>query len=184
MILQRPKFKFEKTCQMVAYFLQMAKGRIDKYILIKLLYILDREGFKRWGRAVTFDDYVSLPYGPVVSQTYDLIKGETHNPLWDEHFSGCEEEHCVCLVKNDPDLGNLSRAERDLAEEVFEDYGRLSFKELQSITHNFPEYQDPDGGSLPISIESILQAVLKNQEEFDGICEDLSVQAFAEQLCR
>ena len=40
--------------------------------LLKLLYIVERTALLRWGRPVTFDRFVSMPHGPVMSRTYDL----------------------------------------------------------------------------------------------------------------
>ena len=45
--------------------------------LIKLLYLADREALLRWGRPITFDAYVSMDRGPVLSSVLDLINGGT-----------------------------------------------------------------------------------------------------------
>jgi hypothetical protein len=80
--------------------------------LIKLLYLVDREALLRWGRPVTTDRHVSMPKGPAVSQTYDLIVGGnppgTHT-YWHDYIS--EPENFEVSLCRDPGGDELSPAE-------------------------------------------------------------------------
>jgi uncharacterized phage-associated protein len=44
--------------------------------LIKLMYLADRRALLEQGRSITFDRYVSMDHGAVLSQTYNLIVSE------------------------------------------------------------------------------------------------------------
>ena len=68
-------FSEQRVAQMAAYLLQKRGGRMAYIKLLKLLYLTDREAMMKWGESISGDCFVSMPHGPVLSQTYDLIRG-------------------------------------------------------------------------------------------------------------
>ncbi len=177
----KPKFKLERTVQAAAYFVSLAGGVLGIYKLLKLLYLLDRESYKRWGHAVTYDDYVSMDFGPVLSRTYDLIKGEKREDIWTDHFSR-REGNDIRLVKNDPDYGLLSEANKTLSKELYETVKDMDFTDLKNLSHEFGEWNDPRGSSLPIDIEDILDAVIDDSEEIEMIKDEVRYDGYRESL--
>ena len=84
------RFREAKTTQAAARLLTLRGGRMNYMKLIKLLYIVEREELLSWGRPVTADRCVSLPKGPILSQTLNLInEGPTPGTpsTWAEHIS-------------------------------------------------------------------------------------------------
>lgn len=77
--LQRRMIRFQfnsvKTTQAAAFLLERHNGSMSKGVLIKLLYLADRELLSRRGQPLTGDQPVSMENGPVLSKTYDLTKG-------------------------------------------------------------------------------------------------------------
>ena len=73
----RLPFNEAKAAQAAARLLKKRGGKMAYMKLIKLLYLVDREALRRWGRPVTTDRYVSMDHGPVLSSTLDLIN---HGP--------------------------------------------------------------------------------------------------------
>ncbi|HEV8430339.1 MAG TPA: Panacea domain-containing protein, partial [Pyrinomonadaceae bacterium] len=69
----KSKFDETKTAQLAGVLLQLRGGRMHYMKLIKLMYLVDRAALLRWGSPITFDNYVSMPHGPVLSSTLDLI---------------------------------------------------------------------------------------------------------------
>src|SRR5688572_14417051 len=66
-----------KTVQATAVLLQAAPGERMSYMrLLKLLYLADRRMMRETGSPITFDRVVAMKHGPVLSETYSLIKGE------------------------------------------------------------------------------------------------------------
>lgn len=63
----RTRYREEKATEAAARLLKLRGGAMSHMKLIKLLYLLDREAYVRWGRPVTYDTYVSMPHGPVLS---------------------------------------------------------------------------------------------------------------------
>ena len=154
---------------------------MDIYTLVKLIYILDRESYRRWGYAVTYDKYASLPFGPVPSNTYDLLKCEKGSE-WNEYLS--RNGNSVKLIKSIDRFGKLSKAIKDLIAELYDRYGQMNFDELKEITHSFPEFQDPGNRSSPISTRSLIEAVVEDKNEVHNILQDLREQAKCERLIK
>ena len=151
--------------------------------LIKLLYLLDREALLRWGRPVSQDRYVSMDNGPVLSRTYDLIvEGTEQSSFWCQHIS-IPERYEVYLLKPAPS-DELSEAEEELIDEIFQKYGRLSRWDLVRLTHKLPEWRDPEGSSVPFDLEDILKAAGKSEQQIQSIEDELESLATVESLSR
>jgi hypothetical protein len=52
--------------------------QVTQYDLVKTLFLGDRAHLNKYGRPITYDNYVAMTNGPVPSQAYDLLK---ENPL-------------------------------------------------------------------------------------------------------
>lgn len=176
-----PKYREDKTTQAAAMFLKLAKGKMPYLKLLKLLYILDRKALLTWGHPVSYDSYVSMDKGPVLSKTYDLITEEIEpgkDSYWRKYIS--EPEHfSVKLIQNCSD-DQLSEAEIELIQEVYKDFGEVDKWALVDLTHNFEEWQDPHGSSIPIKYSDILKAGYKTKDEIKAIESELNSLAFME----
>ena len=170
-----------KSTQMAAWLLERTNGRMKYLKLIKLLYITDREALRKWGQPLTGDSYYSLPHGPIVSRIRDLI---TDDPAFSESTYWCDfikkEDYDVVLTSI-PKYDRLSEAEIELLREIFDQYGPMSRWDLRDLTHEFPEWQNPDGGSIPISYEDILKAVGRENEAKE-IASDIETDNFVFKL--
>lgn len=141
---------------------------MDKYILIKMLYLADRTAYQRWGEPITGDHAVSMEHGPVLSAIYDLTKGECAHlrEHWETFISDADvETHRVSLL-SDPGVDELSPAELRILEIIHAQFKDFTWKQMKNHCHDFAEY-DPSVGksSRPIPMEKILQAVGKTPEE-------------------
>jgi len=174
----RLRFNEAKATQAASLLLQLRGGRMSYLKLIKLLYLVDREALLRWGRTVTTDRHVSMPKGPVVSQIYDLITGEDPpdvQTFWREYISS-PANHEVELLR-DPGNDELSRAEELLIAEIFAEHGKKSRWELVKYTHDLPEWQDPNGSSIPIAYRDILKA--ENRTDAEIACVETEIESLA-----
>ena len=162
-----------KATEAAAQLLALRGGTMHFLKLLKLLYIADRRALQRWGIPISHDRYVSMDHGPVLSQTYNLIR-DGGSRFWSEHISppfGYE----VKLI-GEPQVRKLSRAEQALLGEVFAEYGARSRWELVEQTHQFSEWKNPHGGSIPIEIEDILDALGEDPVEIDAILAELGYE--------
>lgn len=152
------RFNFEKTLQAAGVLLRRDGKRMSRLRLLKLLYIADREFLAAKARTITGDRVVAMRYGPVLSQTYDLIKGlEARSGEWDEfiHSDGQAVE-----LRRDPGLEDLSKAEIVKLQEVADRYRDVDGDDLSTLTHEFQEWKDHavSSGTEPIPWEEVLAA--------------------------
>lgn len=158
-------FDDRKAGQVAAFFVQAGGGRMDVIKLVKLIYLADREFMDRHGMPITFDRLVSMPHGPVNSQTLECINDAMDAPGWDEWIAD-REGHTVGLRKLvDRDaLDELSDAEIDALQAVWSRFGRMGKWEIRDWTHRHcAEWQDPDGSMRPISFTDVFRALGRDE---------------------
>jgi len=174
------RFDEAKATQAAAYLLALRGGQMHYIKLIKLLYLTDREALIRWGVPVTTDRHVSMDNGPVTSRILNLITEDRPKPVWSEYISAPLGEYEVRLLKSAPtDL--LSRAEEKLMREIFETYGhRNRWDLIDNVMHKLPEWKDPHGTSIPISIRDILQGSGEDEAEIRAVLRELQSAGDAE----
>jgi hypothetical protein len=63
-------FREEKATAVAALLLEWAGGALDD---LKLMYLADRDAFRRFGTTITGDRYFSMKNGPILSATLDLM---------------------------------------------------------------------------------------------------------------
>jgi hypothetical protein len=172
-------FDETKTTQAAARFLGLAGGELNYMLLIKLLYLLDREALLRWGRPVSFDTFYSMSLGPVLSTVHDLITEPPipqHESVWNKVVSS-PENYRVKLLK---DIGtdDLSESEDALIDELFAKYGEpyknKPFALVDLLHKELPEWKKVERGKrLPLDIRDILLAGHKSAEDIMAIEEEL-----------
>jgi uncharacterized phage-associated protein len=153
-------FNEGKAAQAAAYVVKLNGGQMNVLSLIKILYLADRKSLVVRGRPITGDQMVSMPHGPVLSRIYDEIKwGEREEGQIQPWFEYLTERRSneVSLREADAPTEELSDFERGILRESHNHYGRFGPWALRKITHELPEYQDPQGSSLPIDPEAILR---------------------------
>ena len=141
---------------------------MDQYCFIKMLYLADREAYAEWGESITGDCPVSMQFGPVLSNVYNLTRGDSpaYRAEWSPFISDAQPEtHRVILVR-DPGTDDLSRAEMRVLNEVFEKFKGYGFSQMLKFSHALEEYDESVGqSSRPIRVEAILKAMGKTDEE-------------------
>lgn len=159
-----------RVTQMAAFLLKKNGGRMAYIKLIKLLYLTERQAIARWGESISGDLFVSMPHGPVLSQTYDLIKSNT-GTIWKTLIKD-EADYEVTLIADFKleDVDELCPAEIKILEQIFDKYGKMSRFEIRDYTHDHcEEWEDPKGSSFPISSESIYRAMGKNNRQIKNL---------------
>jgi Protein of unknown function (DUF4065) len=173
------RFDETKTTQAAARFLRLAGGELNYMMLIKLLYLLDREALLRWGRPVSFDTFYSMSLGPVLSTVLDLITEPPipqHESVWNKVISSPENYRVKLLKEIGTD--DLSEAEDALIDELFEKFGEpykdRPFALVDLLHKKLPEWKKVEKGErLPLDIRDILLAGYKSAEDILAIEEEL-----------
>ncbi len=151
--------------------------------LLKLLYMADRIALKRIEQPITGDHYVSMNYGPVLSGVYDLIKGqpvEDTLSVWSKFISS--EDHYKVSLISDPGRDELCEEEEEIITEVYKSCGNYDRFDLAKLSHDFPEWQDPHGTSIPITVESILKNVGKSDQEIEEIQQEAAREMYLDKV--
>jgi hypothetical protein len=152
--------------------------------LLKLLYLADREALITLGRPITFDRMFSMPHGPVLSRTLDLMASEPdpkQPTYWHRYISPPVGDYEVELRDAGIPSDDLSRAEEEILDSVFERFGHMTRWQVRDYTHSLPEYEDPEGSSLPIFLSSLLQSAGISKEDAEAIkaslCDEAAVHS-------
>jgi len=179
----RLRFNERKATQVAAHLLKLRGDRMSYMKLIKLLYLADRTALLRWGRPISTDTYVSMDRGPVLRRVLDLVTDEDlpgQASVWANHIT--EPEHYSVRLRNDPGEDELSTAEVQLLDEVFQLHGTKSRWELVDFTHKLPEWKNPQGSAIPIQYRDILKAGGKTEIEIAAIEDELEGIALMENM--
>jgi len=170
-----PRFNELKTTEAACLFIQLNGGKIEYLKLLKLLYLMDRTALDQLERPVTFDWYVSMKNGPVLSHTYDLIRSNCDSQYW-SNFIEVAPRYSVVQSKSIK-FRALSEAELDLINEIYSNYGRYDRWVLSKLTHTLPEYKPTDGPAKAILLSDILRALNYSSEDIERINSELLEEA-------
>ncbi|ROT45152.1 hypothetical protein CHR62_09115 [Pusillimonas sp. NJUB218] len=179
-------FNEKRTAQAAAFLLHKAGGRLPLLKLMKLMYLAERESLRVFGEPITGDRLVSLPQGPVLSKTLDMMNGwggEAQGGWnsWVEDRSGHD------LALRDPsmirspeqDLLELSNGDLEVLESVWAEFGHMGKFDLVQYTHSeaCPEWEDPNGSSRPIPTGRLLRALGYDGDALRSVLDHLNEQA-------
>lgn len=171
------KYDETKATELAAYFLKKSDGDMFLLKLMKLLYIADRESMRDRARPITFDHYVSMDNGPVLSRTLNIMNGMVQDTGAWATMIAPRNSHKVSIVDNsEVTFDDLSEAELQIADRVYKEYGHIPRFRLADLTHSFAEWQDPHGSSIPIRYEDVLQAVGYQPDEIPFIMQNMKEQ--------
>jgi uncharacterized phage-associated protein len=173
-----PGYNVRKAAQVTAFFAQKQGGSIELLKVAKLLYLADREFMAAYDFPILFDELVSMPHGPVTSNTLNYINGmEGQQDHWGD-FVVARAGNMVGVARPEmsfDELDELSDAEVHVLETVWDKFGHMSPWQLRNYTHrNCPEWENPHGSSNPIPYERVLKFLGKESsseiaEEIDSI---------------
>ena len=179
------RYREDKATQAAALLIKLEGGEMNHMKLIKILYLADRAALLQWGRPITFDWYVSMDHGPVLSFTLDRINSQPNpnNPTyWNSYISErLGDGHQIKLLKDVPN-DQLSPAEEELLDRVYTQFGHMDQWDLGKYSHNLPEWHNPHGSILSIDIGDILLSAGFTEEDITDIKDALEAEAFADSL--
>lgn len=169
-----PSFDETKTTQLSAYFISLNGGNIYHLMLMKLLYITDRNALAMLGHSVSDDNYASMNYGPVLLNTLSLINGScpSNGNEWSTTIAP-NKDYKLSLIESDINTDSLSDAELSIALSVFKQFGAMNRFDLAEKTHEFSEWKNPHGSIFPIQYVDILKAVGFDDIDSDNILAEL-----------
>jgi hypothetical protein len=171
------QYNEKRSTQIAAQLIREAGGELNYMLLLKLLYLIDREALLQWGTPLTGDAYISARYGPLLRLTHDLIteqipEAELKSSFWKNHV---ETDGYQVRLKADTGDDELSQADEHLISDIFGKYF-AKYKELGGDVFAFcdylhtilPEYKSArHGESFALDYHDILVAGQKRPEEIN-----------------
>lgn len=154
--------------------------------LMKLMYLAERESLRQFGEPITGDKLVSMPHGPVLSMTLNLMNGLSQSVQggW-ETWMEDRARHEIAL--RDPsmirspeqDLMELSDGDLETLDAVWVQFGHMDKYELRNYTHSgaCAEWEDPEGSSKPITLERLFSSLGYSSQGVNSAVEHLRGQA-------
>jgi uncharacterized phage-associated protein len=156
-------FNTRKAAQTVAWLALKAGGTINVLRATKLVYLADRESMKQREFPITGDNFVSMKYGPVNTYTYGYMCGGAGSRAdqWGEYVAP-RDRYTLALSRTDldieSDLDELSRSDKRILEETWDQFQDIDRFDLADWTHKFcPEWRDPNGSSIPIDFATVFR---------------------------
>jgi uncharacterized phage-associated protein len=173
--------RYDKIIEVMLHLAHLRPG-LDKYQVVKLLYLADREHFNRFGRPITQEQYFALPYGPVASNAMDLMEMDARAlaraGVADLPFGLVKDGALVRLgpPKREIDREMFSRTDLQILEAVVAEYGDRTFKELFEATHDHPAWKLAWGRRAQNAkrSEMFYDEMIDSEEKRRAIVKDLS----------
>ena len=104
-------FRSRKAAQICEYYASQSGGSIDKLKLIKLMYLSERKFLSAYHHPMLYDEYYSLPHGPICSSTLNGIDGIIHEELWSSRIARHGNRVVAVRAVDRADLDQVSDAE-------------------------------------------------------------------------
>lgn len=135
--------KAEKIVDAILYLAH--KGlELDQYKVVKLLYLADREHFRRFGRPITFDKYVAMEFGPVASNAYDLVRKKRAFGISASDLPFDIQKHdkiyLIGKPKREVNWNIFSKSDLGILDWAADTYGNKTFSDLYELTHEHFAY--------------------------------------------
>jgi len=179
-------FNERKVAQMAAYLISKEGERMSHLKLMKLLYLADREAMAQYGAPLSGDRLVSMPHGPVLSMTLNLMDGDTESAEngWEAWISD-KENHEIAIVRPivRNQLNELSAADIDVLDDVWKKFGHMSKWEIRDYSHTHcPEWKDPRGSSAPIEYEDVFVALGRTHDQANELAANIEAERSIDRL--
>ena len=147
--------------------------RISQFDILKTLFLADREHLNKYGRPVTFDEYVAMPDGPVPSLAYDILKEAIEayreagidQPLWQSASDGGKKRRFYEAIR-DPSDEVLSESDIEVLTNALIRVKSWGYKRTWDHVHRDPAYisaWEKRGGSQQHPME--YAAMMDNPDE-------------------
>jgi hypothetical protein len=166
---------------MAARFLKAAGGRLPYIVLLIFMYLADKKMLLEYGEPITFDKWVSMQHGPLLSTTYDLIKSPEKSEYWATYISTLVYD---AILRDDPGDGALSELSSEVLDATFELYrdptGRYDDNYIWDLIkqmHELPEWDKSrgvHGGVSDITYERVLTLEGLDQDTIDSILDTIA----------
>ena len=143
----------QKAIETVLWVVQ--QGEDNLYNIMKILFAAEKYHLNRYGRPITGDRYIAMPFGTVPSWIYDATK------LKSQGFGFYKCENSI-IAERAPVDNYFSESDKEALQFGYDEYAGKTFNEVKEKNHKEPawvkaneNYQN--GGSADIAFEDIIE---------------------------
>jgi len=172
-----------KILESILFLIEEAARRgtyATQYELVKSLFLADISHLEEHGRPITFDNYVAMKFGPVPSESYDMLKPEYKPspllsdvwPLWDRQPSPQDGANAFKYISPKRPANRRSISQTDVAAltDALNKVKSLGFGALRDLTHKHRAYleawrDDGDRAAYDMQYKLLLPADDEEREE-------------------
>ncbi len=135
----------EKAAELTAYFLIKIGSAMSKLKLVKLLYLAERRHAERFNCPMFLDRHFAIKHGPVPTTALSGIDGDVDQDVWPNYITRTGHSIAVKEGVQLESLGNLSEADRQIADELLGKFGSMTSTQIRNWTHkHLPEYREKE----------------------------------------
>jgi len=144
-----------KILESILFLIEEAGRRgsyVTQYEIVKSIFLADINHLENYGRPITFDNYVAMKFGPVPSESFDMLKPEYKPspllsdawPLWTREQSPSDGPNAFKYVApaRPANRRTLSETDRAALTQAIEKVKSLGFGALKNLTHKHRAYID------------------------------------------
>ena len=165
-------YSSDKILQEIIYLLSLNNKRMNLLKLMKELYLIDRTSIDERDTSVSGDVFYSMPHGPILSQTLNMLYDLVNNK-WGDYLDTISAKFYPDIqIKQEADFDRLSPKDKSYIKTISEKFKNFTPKELENFTHTLPEWVDPKGGSKKIRYRDVMLALGKSEEEISAAKEE------------
>ena len=156
-------FNEKKMLQIISYLLSLNNYEMEKIKFMEELYLIDRASIDENNSSVSADEFFCLKYGPVLSNTINIINDIPNGNSWSEYLK-LEDNNSLILLKPF-DEGRLSKKDKYFIQLISDKYKNNTTSQMIDYTHTLPEWKEPKRYNHKIKFEDIMKALGKSDEE-------------------
>lgn len=163
-----------KATALAIEFMKLNDNKLNYTKLIKLMYLADREMLIRYNQRISYDYYLNLSQGVVLSNVYDCITNNYGDSVcWLDNIDVDRQQYMVTIKPNIINFNVLSDKEFEIIRGLDEQYKDYDWKRLvDDVIHELPEWEDPrkrNTRMLTFDFTKFLQILQKSQEDIQEI---------------
>lgn len=129
----------------LAFLIQEAQRQgfpVTQYSLVKTMFLADRAHLNKYGRPITYDNYVAMLHGPVPSETYSILRSD--RAPWTKKPAPeiSEQANSFRDAALQPSEQVLSPSDFEELAGALATVRTLTFSQLRKLTHEDAAYVD------------------------------------------
>lgn len=177
----RSLFNEDVAINAILYLLHKFGGMCDIHKICKMLYYADQYSLVNFGRSITGDTYIAMPYGPVPSNIEDAFKGLRHMSYYFSKHSyeklskliTFENKYNVKAIA-ETDMDNLSLSDIESLDYAYNKCKGLSFSQLAEMSHDLAWNEAKKNGEM--STKDIMRETGCNEDFINYVVEQDNIQ--------